>query len=285
MLRNQEEDKEVEAWVRPTNDNTAEQEAELEAAAACRYNFDQNLASETRDEWEPEPDPESEPEAEALVAVACRSKYTRRCGRRNFTTVSTLDFDDLDNDANHESRGGMAGEMDNGTMGSGTPCIDPPGGGGASSSSLVAAHPPCGHHLFECNGGEEDHHCHPACSIVTKRNRPNLPVSVAVVVGGGGVSVARNANAHATCNGLLREELKDVIVTKKPNLQWDDVAGLQQAKNSLIQAVIIPRRFPHLFTGVRKPFNGILLYGPPGTGKCQLYHCFSYSTIELNCEC
>jgi len=68
----------------------------------------------------------------------------------------------------------------------------------------------------------------------------------------------------------LQGKLNDIILTKKPNVQWDDVAGLELAKRSLKETVILPVRFPNLFSGKRRPFGGILLYGPPGTGKSYL---------------
>ena len=39
------------------------------------------------------------------------------------------------------------------------------------------------------------------------------------------------------------------IVSEKPNVHWDDIAGLDSAKEALKEAVILPIRFPHLFTG------------------------------------
>lgn len=68
----------------------------------------------------------------------------------------------------------------------------------------------------------------------------------------------------------LRGALAGAILTDKPNVRWEDVAGLQGAKEALQEAVILPIKFPSLFTGNRKPWKGILLYGPPGTGKSYL---------------
>ena len=68
----------------------------------------------------------------------------------------------------------------------------------------------------------------------------------------------------------MRRKLEDTLVTPSDELSWKDVAGLEDAKQSLEEAVILPQKFPHMFTGERKPWKGILLYGPPGTGKSYL---------------
>eukprot|EP00871_Galdieria_phlegrea_P005696 jgi/Galph1/613/GphlegSOOS_G5367.1 len=68
----------------------------------------------------------------------------------------------------------------------------------------------------------------------------------------------------------LRSAIEGAIIREKPNVRWDDVAGLDSAKDALKEAVILPLKFPQLFTGKRKPWRGILLYGPPGTGKSYL---------------
>jgi vacuolar protein-sorting-associated protein 4 len=47
----------------------------------------------------------------------------------------------------------------------------------------------------------------------------------------------------------LKGALTSAILTEKPNIKWSDVAGLDAAKESLKEAVILPIKFPHLFTG------------------------------------
>eukprot|EP01067_Filipodium_phascolosomae_P002066 Filipodium_phascolosomae@DN2282_c0_g1_i1.p1 len=66
------------------------------------------------------------------------------------------------------------------------------------------------------------------------------------------------------------QNFQSAIITEKPNIRWEDVAGLEGAKESLQEAVILPVKYPQLFVGERKPWKGILLYGPPGTGKSFL---------------
>ncbi|KAH8867060.1 Vacuolar protein sorting-associated protein 4B [Schistosoma japonicum] len=62
-------------------------------------------------------------------------------------------------------------------------------------------------------------------------------------------------------NSRFQIQLQGAIVTEKPNISWDDVIGLESAKEALKEAVILPIKFPHLFTGKRTPWRGILLYG------------------------
>lgn len=68
----------------------------------------------------------------------------------------------------------------------------------------------------------------------------------------------------------LRSGLNSAIIREKPNIKWNDVAGLQSAKQALQEAVILPVKFPQFFVGKRRPWRAFLLYGPPGTGKSYL---------------
>ncbi len=69
----------------------------------------------------------------------------------------------------------------------------------------------------------------------------------------------------------LDEVLSDTIIRERPTLRMSDVAGLEDAKQAIYEAVVFPIKYPHLFKGrTRQPWRGILLYGPAGTGKTLL---------------
>ena len=53
-------------------------------------------------------------------------------------------------------------------------------------------------------------------------------------------------------------------------MRWSDVIQADGAKRLLKEAVVMPIKYPQLFTGLLKPWKGVLLYGPPGTGKTML---------------
>ncbi|MEM2099512.1 MAG: AAA family ATPase [Candidatus Bathyarchaeia archaeon] len=67
----------------------------------------------------------------------------------------------------------------------------------------------------------------------------------------------------------LQSKILSMIIPEKPNVSWKDIAGLQNAKQAIEDAIILPIKFPELFKGM-PTWKGILLFGPPGCGKTLL---------------
>ena len=69
---------------------------------------------------------------------------------------------------------------------------------------------------------------------------------------------------------VLPSGIREVFV-EVPNVSWEDVGGLEELKQKLIEAVDWPLSHPKIFSrmGISPP-KGILLYGPPGCGKTLL---------------
>jgi transitional endoplasmic reticulum ATPase len=64
--------------------------------------------------------------------------------------------------------------------------------------------------------------------------------------------------------------MREVFV-EVSHVKWDDIGGLEGAKQELAEAVEWPLKYPALFETVStKPPRGIMLFGPPGTGKTML---------------
>lgn len=77
----------------------------------------------------------------------------------------------------------------------------------------------------------------------------------------GPVSVARSSSVSA-------EQDDHFSLIEKPNIHWNDIANLHDAKSAVEESVIYPVRRPDLFP-LGWP-RGILFFGPPGCGKTLL---------------
>lgn len=69
------------------------------------------------------------------------------------------------------------------------------------------------------------------------------------------------------CDKELVEKINNDIVDSGHEIKFDDIAGLENAKETVFEMVIYPMQRPELFTGLRSCPRGLLLFGPPGTGK------------------
>ncbi|MGN1362454.1 MAG: CDC48 family AAA ATPase [Methanobrevibacter sp.] len=76
----------------------------------------------------------------------------------------------------------------------------------------------------------------------------------------------------------FKEALKEIqpsalreVLVQIPDVKWDDIGGLEDAKQELKEAVEWPLKYPEKFKEFHvEPPKGVLLYGPPGTGKTLL---------------
>ena len=67
---------------------------------------------------------------------------------------------------------------------------------------------------------------------------------------------------------LPREQDRRFTIDESSNVTWNDVGGLEEAKEAIKEAVELPFQFPDIFKHYHKaPPKGVLLYGPPGCGK------------------
>jgi vacuolar protein-sorting-associated protein 4 len=65
-----------------------------------------------------------------------------------------------------------------------------------------------------------------------------------------------------------KSSYEELIVTEKPDVKWEQVVGLDNAKKAVKEAIVYPVQRPDLFP-LGWP-RGILLFGPPGCGKTLL---------------
>jgi katanin p60 ATPase-containing subunit A1 len=88
---------------------------------------------------------------------------------------------------------------------------------------------------------------------------------------GSGSSRSRYSEVHSNSpDSELITTLEREILDLAPNVKWGDIAGLDVAKGVLQEAAVLPLMVPGYYTGIRKPWKGVLLFGPAGTGKTLL---------------
>ncbi len=82
-------------------------------------------------------------------------------------------------------------------------------------------------------------------------------------------------------NSIEPSALREVLISQ-PTETWDDVGGLEEAKQQLREIIEWPFKYPELYAHLNSnPPNGILLLGPPGTGKTLLAKALAHES-EIN---
>jgi len=70
-------------------------------------------------------------------------------------------------------------------------------------------------------------------------------------------------------NDKLIEQIESEILDNSPCVSWNEIAGLDYAKKTIEEILILPITMPELREIIDLP-HGILLFGPPGTGKTMI---------------
>ena len=113
--------------------------------------------------------------------------------------------------------------------------------------------------------------CREAAMIALRRIMPTIDFADA------NIPLEKLLELEVTQEDFL-EALRDVepsaireVFTEIPDVKWDDVGGLEEAKEMLRETVEWPLKYGKLFEYAKtRPTKGILLHGAPGTGKTLL---------------
>jgi transitional endoplasmic reticulum ATPase len=104
-----------------------------------------------------------------------------------------------------------------------------------------------------------------------RRNLPHINLDGGEIPGEvlEGIRVERN-DFFSALKRVQPSAMREIMI-QVPDVKWDEVGGLEDAKNALREGIELPLKHPDAFRrlGIR-PASGFLLYGPPGTGKTLL---------------
>ena len=99
----------------------------------------------------------------------------------------------------------------------------------------------------------------------------SAPLIRDILISGGSDTRCVTSSDFSSAVDAARKNFADAIGAPKiPNVGWDDVGGLTNVKDAVMETIQLPLERPELFAKGMKKRSGILFYGPPGTGKTLL---------------
>ncbi|KAL4926315.1 AAA family ATPase peroxin 6 [Aspergillus undulatus] len=106
--------------------------------------------------------------------------------------------------------------------------------------------------------------------IASKQSSTRVTVRDVLLAGGEAVRGVTKADFDSAVDAARKNFADSIGAPKIPNVSWEDVGGLTNVKDALVETIQLPLERPELFAKGMKKRSGILFYGPPGTGKTLL---------------
>ncbi|KAJ0426123.1 peroxisomal biogenesis factor 6 [Aspergillus carlsbadensis] len=104
----------------------------------------------------------------------------------------------------------------------------------------------------------------------SKQAGSKVTVQDVLLAGGEAVRGVTKADFDTAVDAARKNFADSIGAPKIPNVSWEDVGGLTNVKDALVETIQLPLERPELFAKGMKKRSGILFYGPPGTGKTLL---------------
>lgn len=107
-------------------------------------------------------------------------------------------------------------------------------------------------------------------SSSSKTTSTRIRIRDILVSGGEGATCVTKSDFDLAVDAARKIFADSIGAPKIPNVSWEDVGGLENVKDAVMETIQLPLERPELFVKGMKKRSGILFYGPPGTGKTLL---------------
>lgn len=109
-----------------------------------------------------------------------------------------------------------------------------------------------------------------ALSVLCSEENRAVLIRDLLVSGGAAVRSITKGDFDNAVDAARKNFADSIGAPKIPSVSWDDVGGLTNVKDTVMETIQLPLERPELFAKGMKKRSGILFYGPPGTGKTLL---------------